>query len=153
MQELLIEKEAENERESADFAGLAISYFKKGDTVLLYGPLGSGKTFLTKIFVRLLGSNADVSSPSFTLINQYAGKIRINHIDLYRISQKGDIGNLGLDDIFNDDSIKFIEWPQIIERQIEWLHFRIYIETNNSRSSWRKFRLIKFYEEKPDIGD
>jgi len=129
-----------------NFTSEAIKYFHEGDTILLYGQLGSGKTFITRDFVALLGSKAEVSSPSFSLINQYDGNPMIYHIDLYRITDVTDLFNLGLEDILNSSSINFIEWPEIIEDQIIWPHYRINIEIDSKISNWRKFRLCEFYE-------
>ena len=147
MQEsVLIEKEVNNKEGTKQFTIEAVKYFHVGDTVLLYGKLGSGKTFLTREFVRLIGSDAPVSSPSFSLINQYEGDIIINHVDFYRINNTNDLINLGLDDLWSDDYINFIEWPEIVEKQINWQHFRIYIESCTHKMEWRKFRLSRIYE-------
>src|SRR5215831_14470252 len=73
--------------------------------ILLYGDLGAGKT----LFAKGLAAGFDVddvdevSSPTFTLINQYSGRIRIYHIDLYRI-ETGALDGLGLEEIFDDPS-------------------------------------------------
>jgi tRNA threonylcarbamoyladenosine biosynthesis protein TsaE len=140
---LLIEHEAKSTMQTKEFAKRAVQYFKPGDIILLYGDLGSGKTFLTKQFVRFLGLSSNVSSPSFTIVNQYAGKLFVNHIDLYRISSINELNNVGLDDLWNMDCINFIEWPQLIESYIDWTHYRIYInffETDNIR----RFKLYKY---------
>jgi tRNA threonylcarbamoyladenosine biosynthesis protein TsaE len=128
------------------FTEEVVKYFHEGDTILLYGQMGSGKTFITRNFVALLGSRAEVSSPSFSLINRYDGEPSIYHIDLYRVSELTDLINLGLEDILNSSSINFIEWPEIIEDQIFWSHYSINIEVNSKESEWRKFRLSKLYE-------
>jgi len=141
---ILIEKKAKDESDTKNFAQRSIKHFKSGDTILLYGNLGSGKTFLTKIFSKLLGVDFDVTSPSFSIINQYQGDLLINHIDFYRIENSNELINLGLDDILNMDSINFIEWPQIIEKQITWEHFRIYIEFDKENPMGRYFKLINF---------
>jgi tRNA threonylcarbamoyladenosine biosynthesis protein TsaE len=143
---LLIEEEVQDEEGTKRFAQKTVRYFREGDSVLLYGALGSGKTFLIKQLVALLGSEAEVSSPSFSLINQYSGDILLNHIDLYRIKDETDLINLGLEDLWNEKSINFIEWPEKIEDRISWAHFRIDITTNVKNMSWRKFRLFEIYE-------
>ena len=108
-EKILIKLKAKNESDTQNFARESLKNFKSGDTILLYGDLGSGKTFLTKTFGKLLGVNFDVTSPSFSIINQYLGDILINHIDFYRIENHNELLNLGLDDILNMDSINFIE--------------------------------------------
>jgi tRNA threonylcarbamoyladenosine biosynthesis protein TsaE len=143
---LLIEEEVNDEEGTKRFAKKSARYFQEGDSVLLYGALGSGKTFLIKQLVALLGSEAEVSSPSFSLINQYSGDILLNHVDLYRIKDETELINLGLEDLWNEKSINFIEWPEKIENRISWAHFRIDITTNVKNMCWRKFRLFEVYE-------
>ena len=143
---ILFENEVTDPDGTRKYTKEVVKYFHGGDTILLYGQLGSGKTFITKEFVALLGSKAEVSSPSFSLINQYDGDPLIYHVDLYRITDIKDLFNLGLEDILNSSSINFIEWPEIIENQITWRHYRINIEIDSKKSEWRKFRLYEFYE-------
>ena len=111
---ILFENEVIDLDGTNNFTREVVKYFHEGDTVLLYGQLGSGKTYITRDFVFLLGSKADVSSPSFSLINHYGGEPSIYHVDLYRINELTDLANLGLEDILNSPSINFIEWPEII---------------------------------------
>jgi tRNA threonylcarbamoyladenosine biosynthesis protein TsaE len=142
-QEVLIIREVADSRESSAFAAEAVTFFDSNDTILLYGELGSGKTFLVKEFARLLGSRQQVSSPSFTIVNQYSGKFLINHIDLYRISDVREMQNLGLEDFWDRGYINFVEWPDIIESSITWPHFRINIEVRFPLKYWRRFRLSR----------
>jgi tRNA threonylcarbamoyladenosine biosynthesis protein TsaE len=82
--------------------------------VLLYGDLGAGKTAFARGVAAGFGIEDpnDVSSPTFTLINQYKGKTRIYHIDLYRIESGVDEG-LGLDEIFDDlQAAVIVEWAE-----------------------------------------
>jgi len=143
---LIIEKTVDDLEGTKTFTKDAVEYFKEGDTVLLYGDLGSGKTLITRYFVSLLGSNAEVSSPSFSIINQYDGLPVVNHIDLYRLKDQSELINLGLEDLWNGPGINFIEWPEIIEHQLLWSHYRIFIQINSNKSEWRKFRLFRYYE-------
>jgi len=144
--EILIEKEVLDIDGTKNFTREAVRYFHGGDTILLYGELGSGKTFITREFVGLLGSKSEVSSPSFSLINQYDGQPYINHVDLYRVKNESDLINLGLEDLWNSPGINFIEWPEIIEIKIFWSHYRINIAIDSKKSEWRKFCLSKIYE-------
>ena len=88
--------------------------------VLLIGQLGAGKTTLTKGIVQGLGvaEPGDVSSPTFTLIHEYGGEVY--HVDLYRLDTWNEVASLGLDDLFDRDSIVLIEWgerfPELVAR-------------------------------------
>ena len=80
--------------------------------ILLYGDLGAGKTVFAKGLAEGFGvTNVDeVSSPTFTLINQYEGRVKIYHIDLYRI-ETGALDGLGLEEIFDDpNAAVIVEW-------------------------------------------
>ena len=85
---------------------------KPGDIVALIGDLGAGKTCLTQGIARgvKVDPNQIVNSPSYTLINEYAGKIPIYHIDLYRLQRREEILNLGLEEYLEGDGICIIEW-------------------------------------------
>jgi tRNA threonylcarbamoyl adenosine modification protein YjeE len=145
MHDEIITREAADEDGTKIFVLDIVHMFQLHDTVLLYGELGSGKTFLVREFVKAFGVTGEVSSPSFALVNQYLGEPIINHIDLYRISNRKDLENLGLEDYWDMNAINFVEWPQIIEQQIIWPHFRLHIDTDLKKRTWRRFRLEKYF--------
>ena len=141
--QLVLEKEAKGLEDSKLYACESAGQINTKDTILLYGDLGSGKTFLIKEMVSSLGINTEVTSPSFSLINQYDGDFTVYHIDLYRIKNKQEIINTGLEEILSAEAVLFIEWPQIIEDEITWQHYRLYIETNQVDEFWRKLSLYR----------
>ena len=141
----IMTREAADEDGTKTFVLDIVHIFQLHDTVLLYGEIGSGKTFLVREFVKAFGIEGEVSSPSFSLVNQYLGEPIINHIDLYRISNRKDLENLGLEDYWDMSAINFVEWPQIIEQQIIWPHFRLHIDTDFKKRTWRRFRLEKYF--------
>ena len=85
---------------------------KPGDVVALIGDLGAGKTCLTQGIARGVSIHPDqiVNSPSYTLINEYTGKIPIYHIDLYRLQHREEILDLGLEEYLEGNGICVIEW-------------------------------------------
>lgn len=85
---------------------------KPGDIVALIGDLGAGKTCLTQGIARgvKIEPNQIVNSPSYTLINEYAGKIPIYHIDLYRLQRREEVLDLGLEEYLEENGICIIEW-------------------------------------------
>ncbi len=85
-----------------------------GDIVLLFGDLGAGKTHFTQGICNGLemDKNSYVRSPTFTLINEYPGRLPIYHIDLYRIETQEDIYSLGLEEILFDQGVTIIEWAE-----------------------------------------
>jgi tRNA threonylcarbamoyladenosine biosynthesis protein TsaE len=88
-------------------------------TLLFYGEMGSGKTTLIKEIVKQLGSNDKVSSPTFSLINEYQlENDKIYHFDLYRIENENEVFDIGIEEYLDDTSWLFIEWPEKIESLI-----------------------------------
>ena len=93
---------------------LLASVVKSGDVIALSGPLGAGKTALSRGFIEALGFAGEVPSPSFGLVIPYdAPEIRLPvwHIDLYRINDPAEIDELGLDDA-REDCVLVIEWAE-----------------------------------------
>ena len=103
-----------SEQETYEFAKKLAESLKIPAHILLYGDLGAGKTIFAKGLTDGFGvADVDeVSSPTFTLVNQYTGRVRIYHIDLYRI-EAGALEGLGLEEIFEDaGAAVIIEWAE-----------------------------------------
>jgi tRNA threonylcarbamoyladenosine biosynthesis protein TsaE len=78
--------------------------------VLLTGPLGAGKTAFTRGIAEGLGCDPeDVSSPTFTIVQEYSGRVRLQHVDLYRLAP-AEIDDLALEDLW-EGSVLVVEWP------------------------------------------
>lgn len=81
-----------------------------------YGETGSGKTTFIKALVAALGSTDTVSSPTFSLVNEYRTPTdTIFHFDLYRVQNKEELYQIGIEDYLESDAWIFIEWPQMVE--------------------------------------
>ncbi len=109
-----------------------------GDALLLQGELGAGKTCLTQGIARGLGVAEAVCSPTFILVGQYNGRLRIYHADLYRLEDPREVADLDLDRS-SEDGVLIVEWP---ERAPEWLpreHLLVTIEHTGPNS--RRIRL------------
>lgn len=98
--------------------------------ILLSGELGAGKTTLTKGIVTGLGAarEEDVTSPTFTLVHKYQGRARVYHVDLYRISGFHDLETLGLEDLFSEQAVVIVEWPDRLTLRTDWPVLRINLE-------------------------
>lgn len=102
-------------QETRDLGKKFAGSLKPGDVIALFGQLGSGKTTFIQGLSKGLGIDNFVTSPSFVIINEYplsksGQKISFFHIDLYRMDSAGEIEDLGITDLFNENSIVAIEW-------------------------------------------
>ena len=102
---------------------------EKGAVVALVGRLGSGKTALTQGLARGLGVGPDeyVSSPSFALVNRYAGRVPIYHIDTYRLGDDVEMVALGYEEYFEPDGVAIIEWADKVEKLLPEKYLQIQI--------------------------
>jgi len=108
----------------------------KSKTLLFYGEMGAGKTTLIKALIKALGSADIVSSPTFSLVNEYhTNHGKIYHFDFYRIEDETEALDMGFEDYLDSDSWKLIEWPQKIKNLLEadMQKVEVFIENKNTR--------------------
>ena len=117
-------------KETNEIARDIISKLNSGDIVLLRGDLGAGKTAFVKGIVKALGGDEKmVTSPTFTIVNEYQTKNnKIYHFDLYRINSVEELFNIGIEEYFYSDAICFIEWPERAEELFLGQHKEVTIE-------------------------
>ena len=116
-----------------DTYNLGVRFSKEllpGSVIGLIGDLASGKTTFVKGVLKGLDYNYDVTSPTFTLINEYFAKIKVFHIDFYRDSNSVRWNNIGFQEILNSDAIIIIEWadllPELLPQKIKNIYFEHY---------------------------
>lgn len=131
--------ESSSIKDSRIVAAEISSKLKASDIILLEGNLGSGKTFLVQHICKLWNIKEDVTSPTFTIIQNYTGDKTVNHIDLYRIEKVSELDQIGWEDMAYSDAVTFIEWPQIIEPVLK-VYYKIYISIKDRK---RKIKLYK----------
>ena len=110
---------------------LGLNYSKElvpGSVVGLIGNLASGKTTFVKGLLRGLEYDYDVTSPTFTLINEYDAKIKVFHIDFYRDSNSSRWDTIGLEEILNSNGIVLIEWADLLLELLPNHMKKIYFE-------------------------
>ena len=135
---LKIFSEAETKNIALEFS----KDLKNGDVVILNGNLGTGKTFFVKEVGKLFGTN-NVSSPTFALVNEYSGRIKIYHFDFYRIEKSDELFDIGFNDYLNDnESVIFIEWGELFSEILPKKRYEIKITLNEDFS--RTFKIDKY---------
>jgi tRNA threonylcarbamoyladenosine biosynthesis protein TsaE len=101
-----------SEEETSSVGERLAERLQGGDVVLLYGDLGAGKTAFVRGMARGLGASPDdVTSPTFTLMQEYRGRLLLVHVDLYRLSPE-EVSALGVEDSTDDPAVIAIEWAE-----------------------------------------
>ncbi len=102
---------------------------------LFYGDMGAGKTTLIKSLCKALGSNDNITSPTFSIVNEYAGPNKIYHFDFYRLKNQTEALDIGCEEYFYSGNYCFIEWPEKIPDLLPSHFVKIQIEVlpDNSR--------------------
>lgn len=100
----------------------------------LTGDLGAGKTLVAKGIADALGVEEEVTSPSFTIVNEYAGRLPMYHIDLYRLDHSADFLELGIEDLIYGEGVSVIEWYERARDELPTEMVRITLEVISSES-------------------
>nr|WP_246187886.1 tRNA (adenosine(37)-N6)-threonylcarbamoyltransferase complex ATPase subunit type 1 TsaE [Paenibacillus tengchongensis] len=114
----------DTQRLAADLAALSAA----GMVIGLDGDLGAGKTAFSQSFARHLGVEGVVNSPTFTIIKEYAGRLPLYHMDVYRLSLE-EADELGLDEYFYGQGVCLVEWSSLIAELLPPERLNIQIET------------------------
>jgi tRNA threonylcarbamoyladenosine biosynthesis protein TsaE len=122
MKEILSRSAEETVSAGKAFAGT----LRPGDVVALTGTLGSGKTRFVSGVCAGLGVPVPVSSPTFTIINEYPAPFGVvAHIDMYRIGTPGEVAELGIEEYLNDRCICLVEWAEVVSGVLPVLRYRV----------------------------
>lgn len=96
----------------------------KHSILLLKGNLGAGKTTFTQILLKNMGSKDEVSSPTYSIVNEYdSEKGKVFHFDLYRMKSIDEVYNIGMEEYLDNSYLSIIEWPEIYEQDLEGIPY------------------------------
>ena len=119
-----------SKKETENIAKAFAKTLKIGDVVCINGDLGAGKTAFTSGLAKGLGIGEVVSSPTFTIVNCYAGKIPLYHFDVYRISDSDEMYEVGFDEYVGGNGIAVIEWAELISDILPEARYDVTIAKN-----------------------
>lgn len=104
----------------------------KHNILLLKGNLGAGKTTFTQVLLKNLGSEDEVNSPTYSIVNEYSTpKGKVFHFDLYRLKSIDEVYDIGIEEYLDNSYLCIIEWPEVYEQELEGLKFHaMHIENN-----------------------
>ncbi len=132
---------SKNELETKKFAKILGSQLKKGDIIILSGDLGSGKTKFTEGILSYFGLENEISSPTFTIVNEYNNKnVPIYHFDVYRLSDVDEFFAIGGEE-YLQNGICIIEWGELIETILPKNYLKISFSKDDTNDS---IRILKF---------
>lgn len=126
-----------SESDTINFAKSIASQLNVGDIIILSGDLGSGKTKFTEGILTYFGLQNEISSPTFTIVNEYNAKnINIYHFDVYRLEDTDEFYAIGGEEYFNK-GICIIEWGEIIESILPKNYIKINFSRNDTNENYR----------------
>lgn len=128
--EYLSSCEADTERIGEQFS----SDLPAGSVVAMFGDLGAGKTAFVRGMARGLGLDAVVSSPTFTIVNEYPGERELIHFDMYRLSDADELFDIGWEDYLGRGAICAVEWSENVEDAFFGDEIRVTIEKTGDSS-------------------
>ena len=124
MQEFISKSESETEAIGARLAAV----LPDGSVVAMYGGLGAGKTAFVRGMARGMGLNCRVSSPTFTIVNEYLGERELIHFDMYRLSGADELFDIGWEDYLSRGAVCAVEWSENVEDAFFGDEIRVTIE-------------------------
>ena len=105
----------ENEEKTREIGSKLGELLTPKSVICLIGDLGSGKTTMTQSLARALGVDDYITSPTFTIVNEYEGKMPLYHFDVYRIGSSEEMYDIGFDEYIDGEGVCIIEWANLIE--------------------------------------
>ncbi|MBR2241266.1 MAG: tRNA (adenosine(37)-N6)-threonylcarbamoyltransferase complex ATPase subunit type 1 TsaE [Clostridia bacterium] len=142
---------SKSENDTIEFANNLASLLKNGDIIVLSGDLGSGKTKFTQGILKHFGLEDEISSPTFTIVNEYhKDETNIYHFDVYRLTDSDEFYAIGGDEYLNN-GICIIEWGEIIEDILPNDYIKINFTKDVENENYRTLELIGTGENSQNI--
>jgi len=117
-----------NERETEELGKKLAKFVRPGMVLALYGGLGAGKTALVRGLASGMGLKARVTSPTFTIVNEYRGELPLYHFDMYRLSGSDELFEIGWEDYLACGGVLAVEWSENVDDAFDDGVVRIRVE-------------------------
>ena len=137
-----------NVEETSELGQRLGQILQKGDTVCLTGDLGTGKTAFTGGIARALGIEGYITSPTFTIVNEYEGSLPLYHFDVYRIGDPGEMFETGYDEYISGNGITVIEWAELIKEILPPERIEVYIEKDSTEKLDSRLITMQFHGQR-----
>lgn len=124
-----------DEKDTKKIGAMVAEKAKPGMVISLRGSLGAGKTVFAKGFAEALGITEAIVSPTFTLVQEYEGRLKMYHLDLYRLSGEDEFESMGGEDFLYSDGVALVEWSEKIDSMLpdDTVYVRIWIGDDQER--------------------
>ena len=141
--------ETNSAKETFDAGYKLAQSVQPGQIYCLNGDLGVGKTAFVQGLAKGLGIDEPITSPTFTIVNEYSGRLPLYHFDVYRIADSDEMYEIGYEEYVYGDGVSVIEWPQLIDDILPEKRYDVTISKDYSRhDNYRKIEIQKTEAEK-----
>lgn len=137
----MIEYISHNEPETENIGESFAARLQAGDVIAYRGGLGAGKTAFTRGLARGLGCESRVTSPTFTIVNEYEGKLPLFHFDIYRLGDEDELFDIGWEDYLNRGGVCAVEWSERITGALPPETITVTISRCPENEDWRKITI------------
>ena len=127
-----------SEQETEELGAALAGRLKAGDVVAYRGDLGAGKTAFTRGLARGLGCTGRVTSPTFTIVNEYEGRIPLFHFDLYRLGDEEELWDIGWEDYLGRGGVCAVEWSERVSEALPEDTLWVTLERVDGQEDWRR---------------
>ena len=125
---------SDSEAQTEDIGARFAASIPDGSVVAFYGELGSGKTAFVRGMARGMGIDAPVSSPTFTIVNEYEGARRLFHFDMYRLGSADELYGIGWDDYLAREGVCAVEWSENVAEAFDGSEINVRFEKTGDES-------------------
>ena len=144
-----MEYKTNSPQETQALARALADTLQPGDCICMYGDLGVGKTAFVQGLAQGLGIEEPVTSPTFTIVNCYEGRLPLYHFDVYRIGSCEELEEIGYEEYVYGDGVSVIEWPELIAGALPEMRYDVTIAKDFDEHE--QFRSIQIEKRGTDI--